>query len=141
MKSNSVQRRKFLQAALAAAAASAVSCGGRASPWRFLTVEEAGTLAAVVDRIIPPDQDPGAGAPLMWSTTSTASSGARSKKHRRAYREGLAALGRFASLAPAEQDALLGRMEARRSEFFDLVRDPRHAGLLRRSRGTAATAT
>jgi len=61
MKSNPVRRRKFLKTAVAAAAASAASCGGRSSPWRFFTVEEAATVAALADRIIPPDQDPGAG--------------------------------------------------------------------------------
>ena len=38
-----LSRRKFLQAALVAAAAtgSGVACSGSGSPWRFLTVDEA----------------------------------------------------------------------------------------------------
>ncbi len=136
MKSNPVQRRKFLQAAAAAAAASAASCGGRSSPWRFFTVEEAATLAAVADRIIPPDQDPGAAAADVVNYIDRQLNGPL-KKYRRAYREGLPALARFASLAPAERDALLAGMEARREPFFELVRDhamqgfygdPRHGG-------------
>ena len=47
-------RRKFLQAALAAAAASGcgIACDANGTPWRFLTVEEARTLAALCDQII-----------------------------------------------------------------------------------------
>ena len=57
-----LNRRAFLQAALAAAAASGmtVACSRNATPWRFLTLDEARTLAALSDQIVPPDQDPGA---------------------------------------------------------------------------------
>jgi gluconate 2-dehydrogenase gamma chain len=43
-------------------AASAVACGKPASRWRVLTEDEATTLAAACDQIVPPDQDPGAAA-------------------------------------------------------------------------------
>jgi gluconate 2-dehydrogenase gamma chain len=55
-----LNRRAFLQAALAAAAGAGVACRRNGTPWRFLTVDEARTLAAISDQIIPPDQDPGA---------------------------------------------------------------------------------
>ena len=57
-----LNRRAFLQAALAATAAAgtAVACSRNETPWRFFTLEEARTLAAISDQIIPPDQDPGA---------------------------------------------------------------------------------
>ena len=56
-----VDRRGFLKTgAVAAAAATAVACGKPASRWRALTEEEAKTLAAACDQIVPPDQDPGA---------------------------------------------------------------------------------
>lgn len=57
-----LSRRKFLQAALAAAAAtgSGIACTRTSSPWRFLTVNEARTLAAACDQIIPADDEPGA---------------------------------------------------------------------------------
>src|SRR5208337_5466350 len=56
-----LSRRRFVQAALAAAAAgSGVACRSTRSPWRFLTVDEARTLAAMCDQIIPADEDPGA---------------------------------------------------------------------------------
>ncbi len=56
-----LSRREFVRAAMAAAAAgSAIACGRGKSPWRFLSTHEARILAAICDRIIPPDQDPGA---------------------------------------------------------------------------------
>ena len=136
MKSTPVRRRKFLKTAVAAAAASAASCGGRSSPWRFFTAEEAATVAALADRIIPPDQDPGAVAADAVNYIDRQLAGPL-KKYGRAYREGLPALAHFAELAPAGQDAVLSAMEARREPFFELVRDhvmqsfygdPRHGG-------------
>jgi gluconate 2-dehydrogenase gamma chain len=57
-----LNRRAFLQAAATAAAAAGftVGCTSSQNPWRFLRIDEALTLAAIVDQIIPPDQDPGA---------------------------------------------------------------------------------
>ncbi len=50
-----------MQLALAATAAgSGVACSTTRSLWRFLSMYEAKTLAAICDQIIPPDQDPGA---------------------------------------------------------------------------------
>src|SRR5579864_5938114 len=46
--------------AATAAAGTGVACSRNDSPWLFLTVDEARTLAAISDQIIPPDQDPGA---------------------------------------------------------------------------------
>jgi gluconate 2-dehydrogenase gamma chain len=62
MDSAKLNRRAFLQAAATAAAAAGmtVGCTTTSSPWRFFRIDEARTLAAVVDQIIPPDQDPGA---------------------------------------------------------------------------------
>ena len=52
-------RREFIELAAAAAAASRMTaCSG--SPWRFLRLCEARTLAAICDQLIPPDHDPGA---------------------------------------------------------------------------------
>jgi gluconate 2-dehydrogenase gamma chain len=57
-----LNRRAFLQAALAAATAAGtgIACTRNSSPWRFFTIDEARTLASMVDQIIPPDQDAGA---------------------------------------------------------------------------------
>ena len=55
-----VDRRGFLKTGAVAAAATAVACGKPAGRWRVLTEDEAKTLAAASDQIVPPDQDPGA---------------------------------------------------------------------------------
>jgi gluconate 2-dehydrogenase gamma chain len=55
-----VDRRGFLKTGATAAAATAVACGRPSSRWRTLTEEEARTLAAACDQIVPPDEDPGA---------------------------------------------------------------------------------
>lgn len=55
-----VGRRTFLRTGAAAAALSAVACGEEASRWRALTDEEARTLTAACDSIIPPDDFQGA---------------------------------------------------------------------------------
>jgi len=57
-----LDRRTFLQTALAATAAAGtgVACSRNRTPWRFLALDEARALAAMVDQIVPPDQDPGA---------------------------------------------------------------------------------
>jgi len=56
-----LSRREFIRlAATAAAATGAISCSIPKVPWRFLTLTEARTLAAICDQIIPPDKDPGA---------------------------------------------------------------------------------
>ncbi len=55
-----VDRRGFLKTGATAAAATAVACGAPKSRWRALSEEEAATLAAACDQIIPPDEDPGA---------------------------------------------------------------------------------
>jgi len=61
MKAGKLRRRRFLQAgATAAAAAATVSCGGVKSRWRYLSPEQARTLEAICEQIIPADRDPGA---------------------------------------------------------------------------------
>jgi gluconate 2-dehydrogenase gamma chain len=57
-----VDRRGFLKAGAVAAAAAATACTGPRSRFRILTEEEAVTLAAACDQIVPPDADPGAAA-------------------------------------------------------------------------------
>src|SRR5208282_654368 len=54
-------RRKFIQiTAVATAAGPMVSCLGSSTSWRCLSEDEARTLEAICERIIPADQDPGA---------------------------------------------------------------------------------
>ena len=56
-----VGRRLFLKTGAAAAAATAVACGAPTSRFRVLREDEARTLFAACNQIVPPDADPGAG--------------------------------------------------------------------------------
>ena len=56
-----VGRRRFLKTSATAAAATAVACGAPTSRFRVLAADEALTLFAACNQIVPPDEDPGAG--------------------------------------------------------------------------------
>ncbi len=152
-----LSRRKFLQAAIAAAAAgSGIACSSIKSPWRFLTVDEARTLAAVCDQIVPPDENLGAAWAGVVNYIFRHLCGAL-KDLRNPYRWGIVAINRssrilyghsFADLSSDQQVELLTKMEHGQApaeawekisstEFFgDLVSqtmqgfygDPRHGG-------------
>ena len=153
-----LSRRKFLQAAMAVAAATGagVGCGGSPSPWRFLTVDEARTLAAICDQIIPEDEDPGAAWAGVVNYIDRQLCGPLNRL-RNSYRQGIAAVNKssgalyganFAMLTSDKQVELLTLMEQGRArsdlwkgnssqEFFALLvdqtmqgfyGDPRHGG-------------
>jgi len=152
-----LSRRKFLQAAMAMAAAGpVVACSGSASPWRFLTVDEARTLAAICDQIIPPDEDPGAAWAGVVNYIDRQLCGPL-EHLRSSYRHGISAVEKgsrilysadFAGLGATRQIELLTLMEQGRApaeawkeissrEFFGLLLDhtmqgfygdPRHGG-------------
>lgn len=158
MKSGKLSRREFLEVALAAAAASGVgvACGRNGTPWRFFSIDEAQTLAAISDQIIPPDQDPGASWAGVVNYIDRQLCGPFANLQD-AYRRGLAAVNQSSRLAygkkfidmdSTQQIELLQRFEQRRvpeaiwqgtssSEFFSMVidhtmqgyyGDPRHGG-------------
>ena len=142
--------------AVATAAGPMVSCLGSSTPWRCLSEDEARTLEAICERIIPADQDPGA----AWAGAVTFIDRQLVGPYRRlrkTYQLGLAGangtslamFGKpFVALTPQQQDAVLQTMdkgEARgecwkqvsAKSFFDLVvshtmqgfyGDPRHGG-------------
>lgn len=136
-----LRRRKFLQiGATAAAAGPIISCTANKSPWRFFTVEEARILEAMVDRIVPADQDPGAAWAGVVLFIDRQLMGFH-KPHQPAYRKGLAEVGKgFADLTPEQRDAALSAMDQKGAPlkpFFDLVVQhtmqgfygtPRHGG-------------
>lgn len=153
-----LSRRKFLQAAFVAGAAagSGIGCTRNSSPWRFLTVEEARTLAAACDQIIPPDEDAGAAWAGVVNYIDRQLCGPL-RRLRDSYRVGIAAMNRssrrlygsnFALLADTRQVELLTLMEQAQappeawqqissSKFFGLLvnqtmqgyyGDPRHGG-------------
>jgi gluconate 2-dehydrogenase gamma chain len=152
-----LSRRKFLQAATAAVTiGTCVGCAGTRTPWKFLTVNEARTLAAICDQIIPPDEEPGAAWAGVVNYIDRQLCGPL-RHLRNLYRQGLTAVesssrtlygGDFADLSAAQQVELLTLMENGRApgqawkqvssaEFFThlvdhtmqgFYGDPRHGG-------------
>ena len=152
-----ITRRNFIRlAATAAAASPLVSCAGLSKPWRSFTEAEARTLAALCERLIPTDADPGAAWAGVVNFLDKQLAGPY-KKYRTTYRQGLAGVdqtseilfGRaFAQLSSGNQDGILKALEEGRAagdnwkrlssvQFFDLVLthtmqgfygDPRHGG-------------
>ncbi len=153
-----LRRRRFLQAgATAALGGASVACTRNTSPWRFFTVEEAATLEAMCDQIVPADQDPGAADAGAVNFIDRQLMG-HYKPHRQAYRTGIAAVNRtsralhgaaFAELPVEKRVAVLTAMDKNQAPpdawpdagaakaFFDLVvthtmqgfyGSPRHGG-------------
>jgi len=152
-----LSRRQFLQLGAAVAAATGVSCNRPfQNPWRFFTVDEARTLAAITDQLIPPDHDPGADWARVVNYIDTQLCGPF-ERWQRSYRDGLSCIDRssrsrfsqpFALLNADQQLLFLRSMEANEfvpgtwrnispSAFFDLLLnhtmqgyygDPRHGG-------------
>jgi len=151
-----VDRRGFLKTSATAAAATAVACGAPEGRWRALTNEEAKTLAAVCDQIVPPDDVPGAAEAGVFVFIDRQLA-TREKDHLPTWQRGVQALDAtaqerkgmaFAVLPVEEQTALLKDVEAGKvpsaawegldpQAFFGrLVRytmmgfygDPRHGG-------------
>jgi gluconate 2-dehydrogenase gamma chain len=150
-------RRKFMRVtALAAAAGPLASCLGHTTTWRCLSEDEARTLEAICERIIPADQDPGAAwaGAVVFIDRQLASP---YRRFRKTYQWGLAATNQtslamngkpFVALSPRQQDAVLQTLDNGKARadiwkqisaktFFDLVvshtmqgfyGDPRHGG-------------
>jgi len=151
-----VSRRKFIQVASVAAAGSMVCCTNRKSPWRFFTLEEGQTVAAICDRLIPADQDPGATQAGVVNFIDLQLMGPY-KRYRVTYRLGVRGVEEaslrmfghgFTELNPERQDVLLKQLESggvageawkavSSKDFFSLILthamqgyygDPRHGG-------------
>ena len=142
--------------AAATAAGSMVGCGRSVSPWRSLSAEEAHTLEAICERLIPADQDPGAAWAGVVNYIDRQLTGPF-RRYRKTYRFGLAATDGtsramfdkpFVELTAQQQDDVLKSMDEGKAgggnwkqvsakTFFDLVLshtlqgfygDPRHGG-------------
>ncbi len=130
------RRRKFLGAATAAAASSALaSCGMAKNPWRTLTIQEAEIAAAMCDRIVPPDELPGAGAAGAADFLDRQLSG-HLKKFRESYRRGLAAINEsacllfsqpFTKLSADQQDQVLKAVEKGKAPGEIWKKEPQQA--------------
>jgi gluconate 2-dehydrogenase gamma chain len=136
-------RRNFLEAAAAAAAAGgAAGCGARGN-WRTFSEQEARTLEAILDQLIPEDDAPGASKAGVIHYIDRQLTG-HFREHRDAYREGIAAAdrlagGNFAAATSGYQQEALRQLEngSGTRVFFDLViahamqgfySSPRHGG-------------
>ncbi len=131
-----MDRRRFIVAGLAGTAA---GCARSKSPWRFFSVAEARTVAAVCAHIIPQDRDPGAVQAGVVVFIDRQLAGFY-KPLQKTYRQGIAAIGSaFADLPAASQLEVLRRMERNpeTKPFFDMLvahamqgfyGDPRHGG-------------
>ena len=126
------------------------------TPWRFLRVHEARTLAVICDCLIPPDSDPGAEWAEVVNYIDVQLCGPF-RNLRSSYREGIANLERssqsrfgkaLSSLSMDEQTSVLRDLEKGQAEkeiwtavsatqFFEMVLahtmqgyygDPRHGG-------------
>lgn len=138
-------RREILAGATAAAAVLASGCLHRRSQWGFLSEDEAATLAALADQIIPADDFPSAFEAGAVSYIDRQLDGPY-RRHRRAYREGLAAAASLAQsrfnqslphATPAQQLEIARSLERTQPAFFQLVLhhtmesyygSPRHGG-------------
>jgi len=142
--------------AVASATGPMVACIGSISPWRCLREEDARTLEAICDRIIPADQDPGA----AWAGAVTFIDRqllGPYRRFRKTYQWGLAGTNTtslatfgkaFLALTLEQRDKVLQTMDKGQARgecwkqvsaksFFDLVvshtmqgfyGDPRHGG-------------
>ncbi len=119
-----ITRRKFIQVTTAAAAGSMVGCANKKSPWRFFTIEEGQTVAAICERIIPADQDPGAMEAGAVNFIDLQLMGPY-KRHRATYRQGIRGVEqtslerfghRFTELGPEGQDEVLKELERAAAE-------------------------
>jgi gluconate 2-dehydrogenase gamma chain len=134
-----MRRRKFLQmGATAAAAGTTLSCTADKSPWRSLTVEEASTLEALCEQIIPADRDAGATQAGVVRYIDLQLAGFY-KPFRAAYRQGLADLVamRFTEMPAERKTAVLTELDGSAKAFFEMVVShtmqgfyggPRHGG-------------
>jgi gluconate 2-dehydrogenase gamma chain len=140
-------RRVFLQAGLSAAAGVTLSCttGPAGGTWRFFTPDQAHTVDAICEWLIPADQDPGAREAGAVNYIDIQLS-KRFKKHRRVYQQGIEAVDTasrqkfarpFVALTSEQQIEVLNTVEENSPAFFDLIvaharqgfyGDPRHGG-------------
>ena len=139
-------RRQFVAAGALGGAAAAIGCHGHGhGEWEFLSEQQAATLAAVCDQIIPGDEFPSASQAGVL-TFIDRQLVRPLRRYRGAYRDGLESAetlsrhrfgSRLTDLPPAEQLEIIKTIERDDHEFFELVRShtldgyygaPRHGG-------------
>jgi gluconate 2-dehydrogenase gamma chain len=145
-KTGRLTRREFVAVGALSGAVAAVGCkAGLPNEWEHLSKEQASTLAAICDQILPADDYPSASEAGVLTYMDRQLTRAY-RRHQEAYRSGLEeAEGlcrkRFgqalASLTPVQQLAAVKDLETWKPSFFELVRQhtmegyygsPRHGG-------------
>jgi gluconate 2-dehydrogenase gamma chain len=144
---STLRRRTIIGAAVCAAAGTAVwtATANPSSPWRYFTDAEARTVEAITAQLIPADTDPGAKEAGVVNYIDLQLN-TRFKRHRKAYRDGLAAVDAasrssfnkpFVELSDPHQTEILNGIEEHSKAFFSLILDhtrqgfygdPRHGG-------------
>jgi len=143
-----MKRRTVLGAGLAAAAAGTAVTIPRwknNGPWRFFTAEEAATVDAICEQLIPADRDAGARQAEVVNYIDIQLT-RPFRRYQRVYREGIAGVDaasrakfgdRFTGLTPDQQVEVLQGVEQNAKPFFELILahtrqgfygDPRHGG-------------
>ena len=139
-------RRAFLEMSAVAGAALATGCAARKrGNWEFFTEDEAATLTAICDQIIPADDFPSASQAGVLNYIDKQIT-RHYRLHQRAYRKGLERADQvsqqhfgkpMATASPAEQLQVVTSLEQSDKPFFELVRShtfegyygtPRHGG-------------
>ena len=141
-----ITRRQLVAVGALGSAAIAVGCKSRGhGDWEFLTEEQAGTLTAICDQIVPADEFPSASEAGVL-TFIDRQLVRHFRRYRSAYLEGLEradALSRrrfgreLAGLSSSQQLEVVSAIEQQDRTFFELVRGhtldgyygpPRHGG-------------
>ncbi len=145
-KAGQLTRRQFVAAGAGCGAALAVGCkAGKRGDWEFLTDDQARTLGAICDQIVPADEFPSASQAGVVNYIDRQLM-RHYRRHRNAYRDGLNEAeamsrkrfgGELASLAQAQQLEIVTALAEQSGRFFSLVRNhtmegyygsPRHGG-------------
>lgn len=145
-KAAGLTRRQFVAAGAMGSAAIAIGCKTiDPGNWEFFSDEEARTLTAICDQIVPADQFPSASQAGVINFIDRQLS-RHFRRYRSAYRDGLEradALSRrrfgreLVAVAPSRQFEIVAAIEQQDRAFFELVRShtldgfygpPRHGG-------------
>jgi gluconate 2-dehydrogenase gamma chain len=141
-----LNRREFMAASALAGASLAAGCkSGSRTRYRFLSDQDADTLTAICDQMIPADEFPSASQAGVLSYIDLQLT-RHYKRHQQAYLDGLEQANllsrkefgvELAAASPQQQFAIAQAVEKQNPRFFDLVRShtmqgyygsPRHGG-------------
>jgi len=138
-------RRELLLGGAAAGGVLISGCHSAGSTWLVLTEEQARTLTALCDQIIPADDWPSASQAGVLTFIDRQLTGPY-RRHRKAYRQGIESTAKLAQsrfntelakCSPAQQFEIAQALEHQNPAFFALVRNhtmqgyygsPRHGG-------------